>query len=262
MQLPDHWDHFSNLRHGHSHNHLGSHLTHHHPHHGHHPHALSHTNYSSQGLSVASGLLYSSPPVSSSSSSGAGTSLTPLQTSPLSSSSSGGIHGGGHNGTTHNPNNGSLNSSGALLSGGSIHSGASALDPSSSPTPISIGHSPNPTGASTTSGLLSSMKLEGCGSNTISSSVSNSAETLSFNGYTAAAVAAAAAAHHSTTTHHHHAGHGMPVVPGDFSSAAAVVQNATGLTYMHEPHFHTSHYQQYLPPGGFENWTGFHSNYL
>lgn len=256
LQLSETWDHFSSLRHGHSH--LNSHLTHH-PHHGHHPHHLTHGNYNPAGLTSVANHLYSSPP-SSSSSSGACSSLTPLHTSSPS-----GLQGLSHSNTVHNGNNGTT--SGALLSGGSIHSGSSSIDPSVSPT---MGHSPNAgsspltsnntsnlTSSHFASGLLSNMKLES------NSPVTTSADSFLPSGY-AAAAAAAAAAHHSTSNHHHHTGHGMSVVPSDFSSAAtaAVVQNA-GLYITHDPHVHPTHYPQYFQPGSFvENWGGFHPSYL
>jgi hypothetical protein len=52
--------------------------------------------------------------------------------------------------------------------------------------------------------------------------------------------------------HHHHAG------LQDFQQ----LQNQ-GLSYMHDPHVHPAHYQQYFSSGGLvENWGGFHGGYL
>ncbi|CAL8137139.1 unnamed protein product [Orchesella dallaii] len=255
LQLGEHWhEHFSTIRHGHSHlSHLPHHHSVHHPHHSHH-----HGSYNTGSLSGHSGLLYSSSPASSGSS--GSVSLTSLQGSPLSSSSSSGVHSHSNHGS-----NGGNNNSGAIISGNSIHS--SSIDPSTSPT-VSGGPSSG-SGSSTlstssnhgSSGILSNMKME----NNSNSPVSSASDAVFPSGY--AAAAAAAAAHHSSSSHHHHGVHGMPVVPGDFQSAAAAAaaaaQNAAGLTYMHDPHVHTPHYQQYFPPGGFvENWSGFHSSYL
>lgn len=53
---------------------------------------------------------------------------------------------------------------------------------------------------------------------------------------------------------HHGHGHGLT----EFQ-----LQNQGLNPYMHDPHVHPSHYQQYFSTGGFvENWGGFHGGYL
>ncbi|ODM96898.1 Transcription factor Sox-10, partial [Orchesella cincta] len=204
IQLSDHWDHFPNLRHGHSN--LTSHLPHHH-HPAHHPHHSHH-----HGSYNAAGLLYSSSPASSGSSGGS-VSLTSLQGSPLSSSSSAGVHGHSNQSSSGNTNSGS----GAIITGnGRTTSPTVSGGPGSGSGSSTLSTSSN----LGSSGILSSMKME----NSSSSPVSSAPEALFPPGY---------AAHHH---HHHHSAHGMSVVAADFQ------QNSAGLAYIHDPHVHYQQY--------------------